>query len=247
MLNANKPYRRWIAGFLFLGFYIPTPDTFVGIQASGTQDVNTSKRLEKKGPDKNQSGRDGKKNRSDQNGDNNLKEEEVKKFIENIGAQVVKILSQDRGKDKTAFQALFEKYFHIPGMAKRVLGRKIWKEASREEKSEYLEKFQKDMVNTYVDIFHKYYTDQVLQVTGAESKGKGFRVHSQIMSKQSKIPVMWHVKEIGDVLKVVDVLVEGGSITRAKSHDYRALAKNGIKDLLQALGKKNTDSSSEKK
>ncbi len=124
------------------------------------------------------------------------------------------------------FRALFNSRFAVPVIGRWVLGRH-WRKATAEEQDEYLVLFEDLMVASYVDRFARY-TGESLTITRSVSDGKrGVTVFSEIDRPEGgrAVRVDWRVANRGDLLKVVDVVVEGTSLSTTLRSDFSSIIR----------------------
>ncbi|MBM09772.1 MAG: toluene tolerance protein [Magnetovibrio sp.] len=140
------------------------------------------------------------------------------------------------------FRALFDDFFAVRSIGKRVLGR-FWRKASSSQRMDYQKYFERLMVVAYVDRFANY-TGKGLIIEGNRIEdGVIATVFSKLYRKNNKKPVRidWIVGNSGTVFKVVDVKVEGVSMTATLRSEFTAIIRqhNGkITGLIRELEKK---------
>ena len=119
------------------------------------------------------------------------------------------------------FRALFNSRFAVPVIGRWVLGRH-WRKATAEEQDEYLVLFEDLMVASYVDRFARY-TGESLTIT----RKRGVTVFSEIDRPEGgrAVRVDWRVANRGDLLKVVDVVVEGTSLSTTLRSDFSSIIR----------------------
>lgn len=173
-------------------------------------------------------------------------EDDAKAFVGSLADQAIKSLT---GKDVsradrvTNFRALFNEHFAVKGIGKFVLSR-YWKKANEAEQAEYLKLFEDLMVVSYVDRFAQY-AGEKLSITKAIPKGdKNATVFSEIQPEAGGkgVRVDWKVAtKDGAVFKVVDVVVEGTSMSQTLRSDFGSIIKQKggkVSGLLEVLREK---------
>lgn len=159
-----------------------------------------------------------------------------------IDALAVVGISREERIDR--FRALFNSRFAVPVIGRWVLGRH-WRKATAEEQGEYLVLFEDLMVASYVDRFARY-TGESLTITRSVSDGKrGVTVFSEIDRPQGgkAVRVDWRVASRGDLLKVVDVVVEGTSLSTTLRSDFASIIRReggSVHGLIEILRAKTT-------
>lgn len=143
------------------------------------------------------------------------------------------------------FRELFNEHFAVRGIGKWILGRH-WKKASEEQQNEYLVLFEDLMVVSYVDRFARY-TGETLEITKTLAKEKkSVIVYSKIIMPKtnSQVRVDWRVAPKDDTFKIVDVFVEGMSMSATLKSEFGSIIRQkggSIDGLLEALRKKTQD------
>jgi phospholipid transport system substrate-binding protein len=139
------------------------------------------------------------------------------------------------------FRGLFNSRFAVPVIGRWVLGRH-WRKATPNEQGQYLVLFEDLMVASYVDRFARY-TGESLTITRSVSDGKrGVTVFSEIDRPRGgrAVRVDWRVASRGDLLKVVDVVVEGTSLSTTLRSDFASIIRreggsvHGLIEILRA-------------
>jgi phospholipid transport system substrate-binding protein len=147
----------------------------------------------------------------------------------------------DRDERIERFRILFKDRFAVPVMGRLVLGRH-WRKATPQERDEYLALFEDLMVASYVDRFARY-TGESLTITKSVSDGKrGVTVFSEINRRQGgkAVRVDWRVASRGGLIKVVDVVIEGTSLSTTLRSDFASIIRregstvHGLIEILRA-------------
>ncbi|MEG3617845.1 ABC transporter substrate-binding protein [Magnetovibrio sp. PR-2] len=169
-------------------------------------------------------------------------------FIQGLADQAVQALT---AKDVTReqrierFHELFGSNFDVPFIGKWVLGR-YWKKASDTEKQEYLKLFEEYVVVSYVERFDQYSGEQIHVVKTVSDPGKDSIVFSEINrpSGGDPIRVNWRVRNKSDIYKIIDVHVEGISMSQSQRKEFTSVIRsNGGKvSGLNAVLRKKLDS-----
>ena len=137
---------------------------------------------------------------------------------------------------------MFNDRFAVKSIGKFVLGRH-WRRASDDEKREYLQLFEDLMVLSYVDRFVSYAGGALqLKKTRIENK-KIVTVFSQIKQSDGVKPIYidWRVGTNGSIYKVLDVVVEGISMSSTLRSEFGSIIsqKDGkMMGLIDELKKK---------
>ena len=167
-------------------------------------------------------------------------------MVKQLSEDAIKLLT---GKELAAeernsrFGALLTKSFDVPAMGRFALGR-YWREANEQEHAEYLKLFEDLIIATYAQRFANY-QGETLQLQGAQAEDgdKAVLVHSQFMRVNPPQPVRvdWRVNRTDQGLRIVDVIVEGVSLTVTQRDEFASvIQRNGgkVAGLLDTLRSK---------
>lgn len=169
--------------------------------------------------------------------------DDARRFIEGLADRAIQSLTAPdlaRGERIQRFQKLFNDSFAVDAIGKWVLGR-YWRQASPAEQDEYLKLFGDYIVASYVDRFAAY-TGEKLQITKVlAEEGDRITVFSEIQPPDSgKTPVRvdWRIEGTDHQLKIVDLVVEGVSMSTTLRSDFGSLIRRdggSISGLLAVL------------
>ena len=160
-----------------------------------------------------------------------IQEEQAVTFINRVGEKAISILethSSDQNQRSAGFEALLNENFDVKTIGRVVLGR-YWRAASAEQQDEYMELFKDMIVRVYTERLNEY-SGQKFQVTNAYSlDGKDSMVQSYIVPKSGpKVRLDWRVRPAGDTFKIVDVIVEGVSMSQTQRSEFASIInRNG--------------------
>jgi phospholipid transport system substrate-binding protein len=140
------------------------------------------------------------------------------------------------------FRALLNENFDVPSIARFVLGL-YWPRATEAQRKEYLGLFEDFIVKAYAKRFADYSGDgfktgNVTKVTNTDAV-----VSSLIKSSDAAPParVDWRVRTEDSHYKIVDVMVEGISMSVTHRDEFAAVIRNNggtVGGLIDALKKK---------
>jgi len=174
-------------------------------------------------------------------------------FIRALADQAIEALTKpDTPRDVRIerFRRMFNEHFAVEGIGRFVLGR-YWRQATDAEKTEYLGLFEDLMVVSYVDRFQRYAGEnlQIVQ-TRAENETTA-TVFTDIVRPGTNKPVrvLWRVGVRPDKIKVLDVIVEGASMSQTLRSDFGSIIrqKEGrVAGLLEELRLKTAELKKEK-
>jgi phospholipid transport system substrate-binding protein len=162
-------------------------------------------------------------------------------FIQKLGDTALMSLTKKDMPRKTRearVRDILRTNFDIPAIGKFALGAG-WRTATDAQRKEYMSLFEDMIVQTYTTRFEDY-SGQALKVVNAAPAGKNdFVVSSQVVQKDGPpVGLQWRVRESGG-FKVVDVLVEGVSMSVTQRSDFASViqggGENGVAALLDSL------------
>lgn len=178
-------------------------------------------------------------------GDDNTKMGEgAQHFIENMGERALSFLSDEslsESAKQKQFHDLLEDSFDMNTIARFALGRH-WRPATNEQKKEYLDLFKEMIIKVYSSRFDEYQgQDFDVRQYRAESD-KDAIVSSFIVPESGpEIQIDWRVRYKSGRYKVIDVIVEGVSMSVTQRSDFSSVIQRGggkIDVLLEHLREK---------
>jgi len=176
-------------------------------------------------------------------------EDGARAFIHALEKEAVASLTdpeKPRPDRVAAFRRLFEEKFAVETIGRWVLGRN-WRRASEEEQKEFLGLFEDLMVVMYVDRFENYAGEKLKIVKTTPVDENRATVHTEIVRPDGvdgkPISVLWRVGRQGDIYKVLDVVVEGASMSITLQKEFASIVKNtgSVAGLLVELRKKTAE------
>ncbi len=175
-------------------------------------------------------------------------EDSSREFIQQVADQAIQSLTaKDVSKSErvTRFRVLFNDSFAVKSIGKFVLGRH-WRKATDGEKTEYLGLFEDLMVISYVDRFSNYAGEALSLNNARKENERTVTVFSEIKRPGGAKPIRvdWRVGTDGKIYKILDVVVEGTSMSSTLRSDFGSIVRqnNGkVSGLIEELRKK-TDS-----
>jgi len=171
---------------------------------------------------------------------------EAELFVQSLADEAIKSLAIDGVEQEERvkrFRVLLNKHFDVPAIGRWVLGR-YWRKASKEQRADYMGLFEDLIIATYVNQFTGL-SGEVLEVTESiTNKGKKDAiVRSEILRPKGQPPVKidWRVRAPKGEFKIVDVVVEGVSMSQTQRSEFGSVIKReggDLDGLLTALRKK---------
>ena len=138
--------------------------------------------------------------------------------------------SEKKDAQSRDLKGLFSAHAHVPSIARLVLprtkqGKSLWKQMSQEQKSQYIDLFQEEVVAMYYNMLDvEYKKRSALDIRDAQiiprKRGYLVRVHG-IFKSTPPVSLMWTLSKG----KIIDLRVEGASLVQAKKAEFQVLAR----------------------
>ena len=166
--------------------------------------------------------------------------EGAKNFIASMGDRGINFLgnqSMTQEAKKAEFRQLLNDSFDMSTIGRFSLGT-YWRTATPAQQQEYQKLFNDMIVKVYSKRFSDY-KGQKFEVRSARPEGKDSVVTSFIVpSDGPQVQVDWRVRNKGGSYKVVDIIVEGVSMSQTQRADFASVIQRGggkVDVLLQHL------------
>lgn len=152
-------------------------------------------------------------------------------FIEKLGNDAVSMVSNTdlNHQEKTSrFRALLKNHFALKPIARFVLGR-YWRKATSSQRARYVRLFEDYIVRSYSSRFSEYKGETFRIIDEKPQKNAGAVVTTMILRPQGEaVEVRWFLREHRNQLKILDVVIEGISMSLTQRSDFAAaVRKNG--------------------
>lgn len=166
----------------------------------------------------------------------------AEKHVQTLGDRAIAVISNKdlsvKGRE-AEFNSLLNQYFDIKSIGRFVLGR-YWNQATEAQQKEYMKLFQKMIASMYAEKFSTYTNEKFVVVNAVARDERDAIVSSRIEFDGSRPPIMleWRVRKRDEGLKIVDLSVEGISMSVTQRSDYSSvIEKNGgdVEALLASL------------
>ncbi len=163
-------------------------------------------------------------------------------FINGLGQKAISVLGDPSvtvAKRHATFAKLFIANFDLDKIGHFVLGRH-WSEATPAQQAQYQKLFQQMVITVYTQRFDNY-AGQKFSVKGStpvDGADTDTMVHSVIEQADGQAPIAvdWRVRTTGSTNKIIDVAVEGVSMSVTQRSDFDAVVQqSGIDGLLQNM------------
>lgn len=167
----------------------------------------------------------------------------AKNFISSMGERGINFLgnqAMSESAKKAEFKKLLNDSFDMNTIARFSLG-SSWKTATPAQQKEYLSLFNAMIIKVYSKRFSDY-KGQTFEVKSSRKQSdKDSVVTSFIVPDDgAKVQVDWRVRNKGGSYKVVDIVVEGVSMSQTQRADFASVIQRGggkIEALLEYLRK----------
>lgn len=162
-------------------------------------------------------------------------------FVKKLGETALMSLTGknvSRATREQRVREILRNNFDVHTIGKFAMGT-YWKDASESQRNEYMNLFEDMIVQTYTTRFEDY-SGQKLEVDGSTASGpKDYIVSSQVLQQDGPpVNLEWRIRNKDGVLRVIDVVVEGVSMSVTQRSDFSAVIQRGggsIDALLSSL------------
>ncbi len=164
--------------------------------------------------------------------------EGAKRFIDNVGRQVLDVLKTDIAK--TEKQAKLEKIFSskvdIPFVAKFVLGQH-WRAASPEQQKAYVSAYGPFVIGNYANKLTRYSGQEyALKNARADTDGSFLVTMTILGGDSADAQVDYRLRATGVNYQLVDIIVEGVSLLATQRSEFNAIVQTkGLDHLITQL------------
>lgn len=158
----------------------------------------------------------------------------AEKFIGDMAGRALAFLGNESlsQEDKiSSFRKLLNESFDLDTIGRFTLGRH-WKTSTEAQRQEYLTLFRKMVVDVYAKRFGDY-KGQRFETRGARADGDSDTIVTSYIIPGSgpEVQVDWRVRFKNGQYKIVDVIVEGVSMSVTQRSDFAAVIQRGGGDV----------------
>lgn len=165
-------------------------------------------------------------------------------FIREMGTKAFASLGEEgiSQEERTKrFRDLLHEAFDLPGIARFTLGR-YWRVATEDEKKEYVELFEKFVIQAYENRFEELSGKKLNVLQAREIAANKSLVLSEItIPNQPAVKINWRVMSQNDKHKITDVMVEGISMSVTQRDEFASVIRQTggkVAGLIKALRRK---------
>ena len=166
---------------------------------------------------------------------------EAETFIRDTADRVVSAFSGETGEERRTaiFRRILTGTFELKTIARFTLGR-YWRVASPAQREEYRQLFEDFLVLAYANRFQDLGGTK-LRITSVRTiNERDSLVHTQVATADARPPIRigWRVRQTKDGLRIVDVIVDGISMSVTQRDQFAAAiraAGGKVEGLLEML------------
>ncbi len=161
-------------------------------------------------------------------------------FIESLTGHAMIMLQQENISDegrKDVFRELLSAGFDMDLIGRVALGRNNWKNATSEQREEYIGLFGNYLVEAYGSNISSSLAKRLSVRKSVPLDDKDTLVHTTLSSGgQAYYQIAWRVRGSGEDMRVIDVIIQGVSMLVTHRSEFTAVvARDGIEGLLGHL------------
>ena len=165
--------------------------------------------------------------------------DQAEAFIRDLSQKAIAVL---RDKDKTeeeresVFRGLLKSGFDMKFIGRFVLGVN-WRQATPQQREDYQALFNDYVLKTYSARLGGF-TNEDFEITGSQPAGKrDMMVDSKVLRKDGPpITADWRVRMVDGEPKVIDVVVEGVSMSISQRQEFASVVQSkGMDGLIETL------------
>jgi phospholipid transport system substrate-binding protein len=176
-------------------------------------------------------------------------------FIDNMASRALHFLKNDdlsQAQKREKFRVLLTESFDTNTLARFALGR-YWRTASEKQRETYIELFKQMVIDVYSKRFTDYEGQRFTIENARKANDTDVIVSSKVLPPEGEdgqtIKIDWRVRYKNSAYQIIDVIVEGVSMSLTKRSDFSSVIQRGggeISVLLDHLREKYGDNSDEK-
>jgi phospholipid transport system substrate-binding protein len=168
--------------------------------------------------------------------------QDAKGFVEVSVGGVLQILNDEkleRDAKEKKLTAVAREIFDIPLMAKLILGRDHWPKLSPENRQEYMELLEHQVLSTFFDKLDLLAGTEASVADAVAAASGRFSVSTEVSFQGERYVMVYKVYSKKQAWRIYDVEIEGISLIRSYGTQYKDFLRNAtIDDLLAKLREK---------
>jgi phospholipid transport system substrate-binding protein len=153
-------------------------------------------------------------------------------FIQNLGNRAVAILADKtlgREEQQQQFREMLRTHFDLMTIGRFVIGR-TWNSATPQQQQDYSRLFEELVIKSYSDQF-ALYAGEGFKVANVRAEGERDSIVNSVITHPDGSPdtsVDWRIRDKNGKLGIIDVVVEGISMSVTQRQDYSSvIQRNG--------------------
>ncbi len=159
---------------------------------------------------------------------------EARKQVKFLGDAAVAMLSDQKltqQEKNRRFRHLLNQSFALRGIARFALGR-YWRRANFAQRRRYLKLFEDYIVNSYAARFSNYSGESFMVINESiDERGRAI-VKTRIQRPEGEpVEVIWYLRERLGAVRIVDVMLEGISLSLTQRSDFAAAVRTAGGDM----------------
>lgn len=175
----------------------------------------------------------------------NPHQKKSEQLVQKLGDRALKDLTDTSISAKTRKKrmgSIINTYFSMPTIGRFALGTH-WRKATKEQQNEYMALLKTMLIDTYASRFEDYSGQTFKVANSTKSSKRDTIVHSKITPEDGPpLSIDWRVRHKSGKYKVIDVMVEGISMSVTQRSDFNSIIQNGggsISALITSLKTRN--------
>jgi ABC-type transporter MlaC component len=155
----------------------------------------------------------------------------VRAFVERVNEASVGFFSSGSEADaRERCRALLAWAFDLPAMGKEALG-KAWDKATEEERKEFLQAFEEDVISGYLRRMRAPGTTLTFIGHRAPIKGDQLAASRRSVPGKEDQTWIWWMRPDGQSWRVVDLLLDGHSALNTEIQEYASVLESNHGDI----------------
>ena len=164
---------------------------------------------------------------------------QASEHIRDLADQAISTLAETDGnlaERESRLRPILANGFDMPHIARFAMGR-YWRRANAEQQRDYIAAFSDYVVATYARRFGGYSGETLSILSEKELGPKDYSVVTRIeRADNPPIDAEWRVRIDDDAAKVIDVVVEGVSMSVTQRAEFASVVRqNGVDGLISVL------------
>lgn len=159
---------------------------------------------------------------------------DAQKFIDGMAQRAIDFLSKttlSQEQKSAEFRTLLQDSFDLETIGRFALGR-YWNTATPQQRQEYQKLFRDMVVTVYSNRFKEYQGQKVeTRSNRADANGDVIVTSFIVPEKGAEIQVDWRTRNKNGKWKIVDVIVEGVSMSVTQRSDFSSVIQRGGGDM----------------